>query len=452
VGGPDNEADVILIVASDDRLDLFDEVTRIENSLYPPLKSGARVIFKQYGANLPAPRTGYEHFGFRDGISQPGVRGRIEKDVGSYLTGDYLTPRQYSPDMSRTLGQDLVWPGEFVFGSKYFKQDPKDATKEGKKSLDDVDQGAQEFVEDGSFLVFRRLRQDVGAFHQFLHDTAKDPDLLGAQCVGRWSSGIAIINDPEGKKEKSAIAQYESINNDFAFTGDPEGKVCPFTAHIRMVNPRDGDQTHRLLRRGIPYGEPSWSSPTSPYSDKVDRGLLFLSYQTSIVNQFEFLQKKANFSDPENAGVHNKWVIPTGGGYFFAPSLDALHMLANSPKVRGMEVPVSVREWARIWAHAWLEEREGRKEFRETLKKNPTAAVEKFRGKAFAKGAMVLGPKHDKVFDLTGAIYTMPLAKVGPFKDKSFETMSLNELAEIAAKATLRGNPFCVQPNEWKPD
>ena len=55
-------------------------------------------------------------------------------------------------------------------------------------------------------------------------------------------------------------------------------------------------QTHRLLRRGIPYGEPSLSSPTAPVPDTedADRGLLFLAYQTSIENQFEFLQDQAN--------------------------------------------------------------------------------------------------------------------------------------------------------------
>jgi deferrochelatase/peroxidase EfeB len=100
----------------------------------------------------------------------------------------------------------------------------------------------------------------------------------------------------------------------------------------------------------------------------VDRGLLFLSYQSSIANQFEFLCSRwmnsgslpRNPSNhPEGLGfdmivgqqqfgrirntylrlapagaldiaVTNKslnskdWVLATGGGYFFAPSISAM--------------------------------------------------------------------------------------------------------------------------------
>ena len=83
--------------------------------------------------------------------------------------------------------------------------------------------------------------------------------------------------------------------------GDKEGAICPFSAHIRKSYPRDDTdpavpplrevttQTHRLLRRGIPFGPVSPSTPMSPIQDGIDRGLVFLAYQTSIEDQFEFV-------------------------------------------------------------------------------------------------------------------------------------------------------------------
>jgi deferrochelatase/peroxidase EfeB len=40
-----------------------------------------------------------------------------------------------------------------------------------------------------------------------------------------------------------------------------------------------------ILRRGIPYGKPFELAPDE------ERGLLFMSYQTNIENQFEFMQQ-----------------------------------------------------------------------------------------------------------------------------------------------------------------
>src|SRR5205823_1400591 len=84
VGGPDNEADVVLIVASDDRDDLLALVAWIESTIFTPCTADGdrigrslQIVYKQLAAVLPGRLSKHEHFGFRDGISQPGVRGRL---------------------------------------------------------------------------------------------------------------------------------------------------------------------------------------------------------------------------------------------------------------------------------------------------------------------------------------------------------------------------------------
>jgi deferrochelatase/peroxidase EfeB len=188
----------------------------------------------------------------------------------------------------------------------------------------------------------------------------------------------------------SSRKHSERANNDFEYglpddgegrkvPRDPDGLKCPFSAHIRKAYPRDetvaGDldpyrdlrpertlnerdtQTHRLLRRGIPYGPSSHSTPDKPEDDAIDRGLLFMAYMTSITDQFEFVSNQwlndADFKRPatgvdpilghvgdtDERGTINTvlpyeantveigletWVTTTGGEYFFAPSITAL--------------------------------------------------------------------------------------------------------------------------------
>src|SRR5439155_11481556 len=98
---------------------------------------------------------------------------------------------------------------------------------------------------------------------------------------------------------------------------DPEGLKVPFAGHIRKAYPRNdrseeefpdlgevSTQTHRLLRRGIPFGRQSASTPLQPADDVEDRGLLFLAYQVSIVDQFEFVTRNwVNNADFKHQGA-----------------------------------------------------------------------------------------------------------------------------------------------------
>lgn len=400
-------ADVLILVVSNDRARCQSAVAAIRHAV-----TGAAVIYEEGGPTLPPQQ---EHFGFQfDGVSQPGVRGRLSADPH-----DFLTPRRNPLNRDQGLpGQQLLWPGEFVFG--YRRQySPYHALAAAGPS----------WARDGSFLVFRRLRQDVGAFHQFLRDTAAefhlDPEYVAAQLVGRWRSGAPLLRAP--RADDPAAARRPCVNNYFDFQravpvldpslkqhpddcsearlddagqlspaaiADPRGEVCPFTAHIRKMYPRDDPtppasgpqaeerrrlltESHRLLRRSIAYGPPSPSSPRQPVSDGVDRGLLFLAYQTSFERQFEWIigvwannpnfQPHSTTDAPHEAfgwdpliGQNNApdarrerrfvidyrdedghlqqrtvrtrtdWVVPTGGEYFFVPSLSALERLARA--------------------------------------------------------------------------------------------------------------------------
>jgi Dyp-type peroxidase family len=390
IGGKNNEADVILIVAGDDACALNQEVARLESTIFSSSRpqgqwvtSGAQLIFRQDGATLSGRLRGHEHFGFRDGISQPGIRGKLPD-------GTYLTPNQNPRNIDQGKpGQDLVWPGEFVFGYQ------------GQDQNNSVTPDVSKFTTNGSFLVFRRLRQDVGMFHRFLKSTANDygvaPHLVGARMMGRWASGAPGVRRHDSTtppdQDDLELAHEDCRNNYFHYAKkdsenerqhhegdcrevplpphDSHGKHVPVASHIRKSFPRDQDhpgiaetQKHRLLRRGIPYGQPSRSTPDQPLDDDIDRGLLFLAYQVSIENQFEFITRiwlndadfplgastghdpivgqnskgdgtrdrsfNLNLPDPNQPGqtkpisTAQEWVVPTGGGYFFAPSIKAL--------------------------------------------------------------------------------------------------------------------------------
>jgi Dyp-type peroxidase family len=342
--------DALLLLAADDVAALArlvaDHVLELE-------RNGIAVAYDQAG-DVRADQPGHEHFGFRDGISQPGVRG--------------VTTHQQP-------GQDLLWPGEFVLGypTQIARPAPGSDTNE---SPGPVAQQGPGWARNGSYLVFRRLRQDVPGFAAFVAATARtqgiSTDLMGAKLIGRYPSGAPLelgADDPANLDP--------SRTNDFEFGGDPQGRVVPRSAHIRKVYPRDSrtrdggeseTQTHRMLRRGIPYG-PSYDG--SAASAAVDRGLLFLCYQSSIERQFEFVQSRwVNDDDfprrgdgvdplvsqrggnrqfslpggrPDHVALMQRFVTTTGGAYLFAPSLSALRQLADGTTPPGRPGPRPAR-------------------------------------------------------------------------------------------------------------
>ena len=348
------QAHAVLIIAADLIVDLSAAVA-VQQRI--ATQFGVNVLWVQEGA-ARADQPGHEHFGFKDGVSQPGIRGFTQPT-------DPSSPNQGVP------GQDLLWPGEFVLGQPRQAGAGADITAKGPIAV-----GGPAWAANGSYLVFRRLRQDVAGFREFVSRTARtqgvSEDLMGAKIVGRYKSGAPLevtgaqSSDP-GISDPSLLTDAKV--NKFEFGDDPDGAVVPLASHIRKSYPRDeptreggesDTQTHRLLRRGIPYGASlsAGASATSPAARATfpdDRGLLFLCYQTSIARQFEFVQSRwvndPNFprrgagqdpviaqtntpgsftlpgGKPDHVALMNRFVTTTGGDYFFQPSLSALRAL-----------------------------------------------------------------------------------------------------------------------------
>jgi Dyp-type peroxidase family len=381
VGGPDNEADILVIVASDSPILLEETCAQINKQAG---NAGLNLICHQKGETLPGDLRGHEHFGFKDGVSMPGVRGKL-----STAPGDYITPRYYDNKDERRLffakpGQLLAWPGQFLLGEQ--RQNPDHLYHPALPAA-----SFPKWAAKGAYLVVRRLRQDVLAFWSFVSNAATRLGLpaekVAAMLIGRWPSGAPIMRVPDA--DNGALGDDTFANNHFIFddntrpsnlepipgyTGDnfPQGRadflatVCPHFAHIRKVNPRDSatdlgkpeDNLARLiLRRGIPFGAPivGVKNPGKELLE-AERGLMFLSYGSSIEAQFEFIQRRwANVPVQPNMGGYDtiigqnggspdrkrfidfptakgpvrlsfseEWVTPTGGGYFFAPTISAI--------------------------------------------------------------------------------------------------------------------------------
>lgn len=90
------------------------------------------------------------------------------------------------------------------------------------------------------------------------------------------------------------------------YGADPEGKVTPLDAHIRLANPRTPDAARSLmLRRPFNY------SNGVTRAGQLDMGLLFIAYQANLQNAFIAVQKRLDGEPLE------EYIKPVGGGYFF---------------------------------------------------------------------------------------------------------------------------------------
>lgn len=332
----------------------------------------------------------YEHFGFRDGISTPIIRGT----------------EKFSP---RGETVDVVEPGEFILGYRsnqgYFAPSvmvpatsdlgqhlpiAADRTPYGFADFDADDQFVdRDLGRNGSFIVIRQFVQHVDAFRNYAADqadilrasygTERLKEAVGddvtatwvaAKMVGRWPDGRPLVGNPTQRN----VFNDRMPDNDYAFgRDDPRGQGCPLGAHVRRGNPRDSLEPddplereivkrHTLMRRGRAYfydpkeQEYSTAKPEEP----CEKGLLFIALCADLERQFEMMQQSwlgfrsfhglrdevdpitsrrrqqhgCTFTIPTGSGPlklseFRGFVDVVGGGYFFLPSRSALRYLVN---------------------------------------------------------------------------------------------------------------------------
>jgi Dyp-type peroxidase family len=188
-----------------------------------------------------------EHFGFLDGFTQPVTRDSAAMGAA---------------------GNNEVARGEVLLGH------PNDS---GETFAAD-----NPLLENGSFLVLRKLSQNVKAFREQVGNAASP---LATKFMGRSADGLPAV-DPTLKPM-----------DDFDYSRDADGARCPLQSHVRLANPRTQESVSsfgrrkrvpRIIRRGFSYGQPYDDNP------HAERGLLFMVYNASIAQQYEVIQRWLN--------------------------------------------------------------------------------------------------------------------------------------------------------------
>ena len=259
--------------------------------------------------------TAKEHFGYADGISDPYFKGSGSNPAN--LIGGGKPTRQ---DPATEAGWEPLETGEFILGYRDETQELPAAPVPRLLSY------------NGTFMVYRKLHENVGTFNRYIEDVGKDfpggSEALIAKMCGRWRNGAPMalfptqveadafieelgnarqqVKDAVTEAEKSqALARLNTLRKKltgFNFNRDLQGQSCPMGSHIRRANPRGCLEfgvtgayntpgalvnRRRILRRGLPYGV-----VTDPKSDAGNHGIIFMAINTSIERQFEFVQQQ----------------------------------------------------------------------------------------------------------------------------------------------------------------
>lgn len=141
-------------------------------------------------------------------------------------------------------------------------------------------QGEPSWVVGGSYQVIRTIRLATDFWDR---DTAHEQErIIGRRRDGQWLDGTPSTERP-------------------LFATDPHGKITPLDAHVRRAAP-DRRNPPPLVRRGYNY-----------HQGDDDQGLIFSCFQRDLLKGFEAVQKRLE------GEAMAKYMLTTGGGYFFVP-------------------------------------------------------------------------------------------------------------------------------------
>ena len=270
----------------------------------------------------------HEHFGYRDRLTSPVIEGIEPSPVRGPATK----------------------PGEFFLGYP------------DETGLIPLQPQPEILSKNGSYLAYRKMREHVGAFRDFLKangKTEEEQELVAAKIMVRWrKTGAPLVLCPD--KDDRELGFDNTRNNNFDYEKmDPHGYACPVGAHIRRMNVRDNNVSRimnrrQIIRRGGTYGP---GLPEDAPEDGANRGIAIFAGCGDLSRQFEFLIsvwandpefEELKEKDPFAGSIDGPFevTIPkrpikkkvkgiqafttvTGGAYFFLPGMRALKYLAS---------------------------------------------------------------------------------------------------------------------------
>ena len=254
------------------------EVVSVEDMFRPD----ADQIDQRASNDAPNLSEAIDHFGFRDGVSQPVIVDKVDENAPP----------------------DRVTRGELFYGYRNMRGDTHRLEQR------------EDLKYRSSFLVVRKMRQDVKYFREF--ENAHSEKIVNA-LVGRKKgpAGTPLIESKRGL-------------NDFTYDSDPKAKLCPFSAHIRLSNPRgeEHDRKHpMILRRGMSFGTRFNENSEAHRNELVpQRGIMFMAYCASIAEQYEVIQRWLNAGNATGvSSVQNDPLTgahPPNGQQFFRCQID----------------------------------------------------------------------------------------------------------------------------------